>query len=99
MEDLEAAIDRVLAGPERKSRIMSEAEKKTVAIHESGHTLIAAMLPKTDPVHKVSIIPRGTAALGYTMQLPIEDKYLTTESELLENICVLLGVGPPKKLF
>ncbi|MBE7547742.1 MAG: ATP-dependent metallopeptidase FtsH/Yme1/Tma family protein [Candidatus Kuenenia stuttgartiensis] len=91
MEDLEAAIDRVLAGPERKSRIMSEAEKKTVAIHESGHTLIAAMLPKTDPVHKVSIIPRGTAALGYTMQLPIEDKYLTTESELLENICVLLG--------
>lgn len=91
MEDLEAAIDRVLAGPERKSRIMSEAEKKTVAIHESGHTLIAAILPKTDPVHKVSIIPRGTAALGYTMQLPIEDKYLTTESELLENICVLLG--------
>ncbi|WP_347272680.1 ATP-dependent zinc metalloprotease FtsH [Candidatus Kuenenia sp.] len=91
MEDLEAAIDRVLAGPERKSRIMSETEKKTVAIHESGHTLIAAVLPKTDPVHKVSIIPRGTAALGYTMQLPIEDKYLTTESELLENICVLLG--------
>ncbi|MDP4010452.1 MAG: ATP-dependent zinc metalloprotease FtsH, partial [Candidatus Spechtbacteria bacterium] len=91
MEDLEAAIDRVLAGPERKSRIMSEAEKKTVAIHESGHTLIAAILPKADPVHKVSIIPRGTAALGYTMQLPIEDKYLTTESELLENICVLLG--------
>ncbi|MBM4053749.1 MAG: ATP-dependent metallopeptidase FtsH/Yme1/Tma family protein [Planctomycetes bacterium] len=91
MEELEAAIDRVLAGPERKSRIMSETEKKTVAIHESGHTLVAAILPKTDPVHKVSIIPRGTAALGYTMQLPIEDKYLTTESELLENICVLLG--------
>jgi len=91
MKELESAIDRVLAGPEKKSRIMSEAEKKTVALHESGHTLIAALLPKTDPVHKVSIIPRGTAALGYTMQLPIEDKYLTTESELLENICVLLG--------
>ncbi len=91
MEELEASIDRVLAGPERKSRIMSEREKKTVAFHESGHTLIAALLPNTDPVHKVSIIPRGTAALGYTMQLPTEDKYLTTESEILDTLTVLLG--------
>ncbi|MCF6159175.1 MAG: ATP-dependent metallopeptidase FtsH/Yme1/Tma family protein [wastewater metagenome] len=91
MEELEASIDRVLAGPERKSRIMSDYEKKTVSIHESGHTLVAALLPHTDPVHKVSIIPRGTAALGYTMQLPLEDKYLTSESEILDMLCVLLG--------
>ena len=90
-KELEAAIDRVIAGPERKSRIMSEEEKRTIAYHESGHTLIAALLPHTDPVHKVSIIPRGAAALGYTLQLPTEDKYLTTESEILDMICVLLG--------
>jgi len=91
MEELEASIDRVIAGPERKSRIMSDVEKKTVSFHESGHTLVAALLPNTDPVHKVSIIPRGTAALGYTMQLPMEDKYLTNESEILDTLCVLLG--------
>jgi cell division protease FtsH len=91
MIELESSIDRVLAGPERKSRIMSDSEKKAVAIHEAGHTLIAALLPNTDPVHKVSIIPRGTAALGYTMQLPLEDKYLTTEPEILDTLCVLLG--------
>ena len=91
MAELESSIDRVLAGPERKSRIMSDVEKKTVAFHESGHTLVAALLPNTDPVHKVSIIPRGTAALGYTMQLPLEDKYLTTEHEILDTLCVLLG--------
>ncbi|MFN3532250.1 MAG: ATP-dependent zinc metalloprotease FtsH [Candidatus Brocadia sp.] len=91
MKELESSIDRVLAGPERKSRIMSDTEKKAVAIHEAGHTLIAALLPNTDPVHKVSIIPRGTAALGYTMQLPLEDKYLTTEPEILDTLCVLLG--------
>ncbi|MDG6004898.1 cell division protein FtsH [Candidatus Brocadia sapporoensis] len=91
MEELESSIDRVLAGPERKSRIMSNSEKSTVALHEAGHTLIAALLPNTDPVHKVSIIPRGTAALGYTMQLPLEDKYLTTEPEILDTLCVLLG--------
>lgn len=91
MEELESSIDRVIAGPERKSRIMGDVEKKTVAFHESGHTLVAALLPNTDPVHKVSIIPRGTAALGYTMQLPMEDKYLTSESEILDTLCVLLG--------
>ncbi|MDN3514999.1 MAG: ATP-dependent zinc metalloprotease FtsH [Candidatus Brocadia sp.] len=91
MKELESSIDRVLAGPERKSRIMSDSEKETVALHEAGHTLVAALLPNTDPVHKVSIIPRGTAALGYTMQLPLEDKYLTTEPEILDTLCVLLG--------
>ncbi|HHT9118906.1 MAG TPA: ATP-dependent zinc metalloprotease FtsH, partial [Candidatus Hypogeohydataceae bacterium YC38] len=89
--ELEEAIDRVIAGPERKSRVMSEEEKKTVAYHESGHTLVAALLPNADPVHKVSIIPRGTAALGYTLQLPTEDRYLTSESEILDALCVFLG--------
>ncbi len=91
MPEFEDAIDRVIAGPERKTRVMSETEKKTVAYHESGHALIAALLPNADPVHKVSIIPRGTAALGYTLQLPTEDRYLTTESEILDTLCVLLG--------
>ncbi|MFO0795782.1 MAG: ATP-dependent zinc metalloprotease FtsH [Candidatus Brocadiaceae bacterium] len=99
MDELESAIDRVLAGPERKSRIMSDKEKKTVAFHESGHTLVAALLPNTDPVHKVSIIPRGAAALGYTMQLPTEDKYLTSESEILDMLCVLLGGRAAEELI
>lgn len=99
MEELESSIDRVLAGPERKSRIMSDREKRTVAFHESGHTLVAALLPNTDPVHKVSIIPRGTAALGYTMQLPMEDKYLTSEAEILDALCVLLGGRAAEELM
>ncbi|MDE1890832.1 MAG: cell division protein FtsH, partial [Planctomycetota bacterium] len=78
---------------------MSNKEKRTVAFHESGHTLIAALLPDTDPVHKVSIIPRGTAALGYTMQLPLEDKYLTTEFEILDMLCVLLGGRAAEELI
>ncbi|MBK8871107.1 MAG: ATP-dependent zinc metalloprotease FtsH [Elusimicrobia bacterium] len=90
MKELEEAIDRVIAGPERKSRMMSEKEKEVIAYHESGHTLVAKKLPTTDPVHKVSIIPRGPA-LGYTLQLPTEDRYLTTKSEILNRLCVLLG--------
>jgi len=97
--ELEEAIDRVMAGPERKSRIMSEKEKTIVAYHESGHTLVAALLPTTDPVHKVSIIPRGVAALGYTLQLPTEDKYLTTQSEIKDTICVLLGGRSAEELI
>jgi len=90
MKDLEEAIDRVIAGPERKSRMMSEKEKLVIAYHEAGHTLVAKKLPTSDPVHKVSIIPRGPA-LGYTLQLPTEDRYLTTETEILNRLCVLLG--------
>jgi len=90
MEELEEAIDRVLAGPERKSRVISEKEKNIIAYHEAGHTLVAKLLPDTDPVHKVSIIPRGPA-LGYTLQLPIEDRYLITKTEILNKISVLLG--------
>ncbi len=91
MAELEESIERVIAGPERKSRVISDAEKSIVAYHESGHTLVAAILPNTDPVHKVSIIARGAAALGYTLQLPTEDKYLTRESEIRDTICVLLA--------
>ena len=91
MPELEESIERVIAGPERKSRVISEEEKSIVAYHESGHTLVAALLPNTDPVHKVSIIARGAAALGYTLQLPSEDKYLTRESEIRDTLCVLLA--------
>lgn len=90
MEDLEEAIEKMLAGPQRKSRIISDREKKIIAYHEGGHALVAKILPGSDPVHKVSIIPRGPA-LGYTLQLPIEDKYLTTKTEILNKLTVLLG--------
>jgi len=90
MSDFEEAIDRVIAGPERKSRIISEDEKEMVAYHEVGHALVSEILPHADPVHKISILPRGMA-LGYTMKFPLEDKYLTTKSELLDDIAGLLG--------
>ncbi|HAV43637.1 TPA: cell division protein FtsH [bacterium] len=91
LAELEEAIDRVIAGPERKSRLISEREKKMVAYHESGHALVARLIPGTDPVHKISIMPRGHTALGYTLQLPLEDRYLTTKSEILNKMTVLLG--------
>jgi cell division protease FtsH len=90
MDDLEEAIDRVIAGPQRKSRMISDREKKIIAFHESGHALVAKMVPGADAVHKVSIIPRGPA-LGYTLQLPSEDKYLTTRQEIQSRLAVLLG--------
>jgi cell division protease FtsH len=89
--DLEDAIDRVLTGPEKKSRLINVQEKRIVACHESGHALMALILPGTDPVTRVSIIPRGYAALGYTLQTPKEDRYLITRSELLNRIKVMLG--------
>ena len=88
--ELEAAIDRVLAGPERKSRVMSEREKLTIAYHESGHALVGHVLPGTDPIHKVSIVARGRA-LGWTLALPTEDKYLRTRTELEDSMAMLLG--------
>ena len=90
-EELEAAIERVIAGPERKSRVISKREKEIVSFHEAGHALIALILPDVDPIHKVSIIPRGVAALGYTMQLPLQDRYVMTKQELISRITVLLG--------
>ena len=91
MRDLDEAIERVIAGLQKKTRIMSPKEKKTVAYHECGHALVAELVPGADPVSKISIIPRGVAALGYTQQLPTEDRYLMTRSELLGKIYVLLG--------
>jgi len=91
MLDLEEAIDRVIAGLERKSRVLNPHEKEIVAYHEAGHAIVGASLPNTDPVHRVSIIPRGVAALGYTLQLPTEDRYLMTKSELESRLKVLLG--------
>src|SRR5437773_5870355 len=88
--DLDEAVDRVVAGPERKSRIISEQEKLVIAYHEGGHALVSHALPNADPVHKVSIIPRGRA-LGYTLTLPLEDKYLVTRSELSDELAMLLG--------
>jgi cell division protease FtsH len=90
MATLEESIDRVMAGPERKSRVMSESEKKIIAYHEGGHALVAHALPNADPVHKVTILPRGRA-LGYTMTLPMEDKFLTTRSEMTDQLAMLLG--------
>jgi len=91
MEEMEAAIDRVIAGPERKSRLISEKEKEIIAYHESGHALVAKLLPNCDPVHKISIIPRGNATLGYTLQLPTQDRYLISKAELMDRLAVLLG--------
>lgn len=90
-EDFEAAIDRVIAGPEKKSSTLSPEEKHRVAYHESGHTLIAELVPTGEPVHKVSIIPRGIGALGYTLQVPEKEKFLATKNELLDQIAILLG--------
>jgi cell division protease FtsH len=91
MVELEEAIDRTVAGLERKSRVMSVKDKERVAIHEMGHALVALTAETADPVHRVSIIPRGAAALGMTMQRPLEDRYLLTEPELKDRLAVLLG--------
>jgi cell division protease FtsH len=89
--DLEEAIEKVIAGPERKSRRLSDEDKRRVAYHEVGHALVAAHTLHADPVHKISIVPRGRAALGYTLQLPTEDQFLMTRSELLDRVRGLLG--------
>ncbi|MFH1288516.1 MAG: ATP-dependent zinc metalloprotease FtsH [bacterium] len=99
MLEFEEAIERVVAGPERKSRVINDKEKKIVAFHESGHALLAKMIPGSDPVHKISIIPRGIAALGYTLQLPTEDRYLITKSELMNRMIVLLGGRVAEKMI
>ena len=90
IRDFESAIDRLIAGLEKK-RVMSTKERKIVAYHESGHAIVATLLPGLDPVHKISIVQRGFGALGYTMQLPLEDRYLMTRGDLLSQLAVLLG--------
>ena len=98
MKDFEAAMERVIAGLEKKSRVMSEMERKTVAYHESGHALVAALVPHADPVAKISIIPRARGALGYTLQMPAEDRYILTREELTDRIAVMLGGRAAEKL-
>ena len=89
--DFDEAIDRVVGGLQKKNRVMNSLEKEIVAFHESGHAIVAESVEHADPVHKISIIPRGIAALGYTQQQPTEDRYLMTRSELLDRLAVLLG--------
>ncbi len=89
-EAMDEAIDRVMAGPQKRSRLMNDEEKKITAYHEGGHALVAAALPHTSPVQKVTILPRGRA-LGYTMVLPEEDKYSTTRNEMLDQLAYMLG--------
>jgi cell division protease FtsH len=95
---LEEAIDRVMAGPERRSRLISETERRVIAYHEGGHALVSHALPHTDPVHKVSIIPRGRA-LGYTLTLPTEDRFLVRRSELVDELAMLLGGRSAEELI
>ncbi len=90
MSELEESIDRVVAGPERKSRVISEDEKRVIAYHEGGHALVGHALPNADPVHKISIIPRGRA-LGYTLSLPTEDRFLVSRSEMIDDLAMFLG--------
>jgi cell division protease FtsH len=91
MADFSAAIERIVAGLEKRNRLLNPREREIVAYHEMGHALVAAALPGCDPVHKVSIIPRGIGALGYTIQRPTEDRFLMTKEELLRKMSVLLG--------
>jgi cell division protease FtsH len=91
MSEFEEAIDRVMAGPERKSRVISKKEREIIAYHEVGHAIVARLIPGSDPVHKISIIPRGHMALGYTLQVPEEDRFLVSKRELTNRICVLLA--------
>jgi cell division protease FtsH len=91
MNDIDRATDRIVAGLEKKNRLINEEEKRIVAYHEAGHALVAQCVTHADPVHKISIIPRGIGALGYTQQLPTEDRYLLTRAELEDRIAVLLG--------
>lgn len=88
--DLDEAVERVIAGPQKKSRIISKHEQRVIAAHEVGHTVVARLTNHSDPVHKVTIIPRGQA-LGYTLQLPLEDKFLISKSEILDKMCILLA--------
>src|SRR6185436_19989657 len=90
MKDFDEAIDRIIAGLEKK-RAMSDKERRIVAYHEAGHAIVASVLPNLDPVHKISIIGRGFGALGYTMQVPLEDRYLMSRTDLKAQLAVLLG--------
>ncbi len=97
-QEIEDAIDRVIAGPERKSRAMSDKEKTVIAYHEAGHALVGHVLPNTDPIHKISIVARGRA-LGWTLALPTQDRYLQSRSELTDTMAMLLGGRTAEELI
>jgi len=99
LADFTAAVERIVAGLEKRNRVLNPQERRAVAIHEIGHALVALSRPGGDPVHKVSIIPRGISALGYTIQRPTEDRYLMTADELAHKVCVLLGGRAAEKLL
>ncbi len=99
MEHFEEAIERQIAGLKKKNKVISEDEKRRVAYHESGHAICAYLLPGADPVHKISIIPRGLSALGYTQQLPVDDRYLLTKEEMLDKVITLLGGRAAEELI
>lgn len=98
-EELQESIERVMAGPQRKSRVIGKKEKNIVAYHESGHALLTLLLPGVEELHKVSIIPRGTSALGYTMGLPLEDRYIISRTELVNRLTILLGGRASEELI
>jgi cell division protease FtsH len=98
MDELEESIDRVIAGPERKTRVMTDEEKKLIAYHETGHALVGWALPMADPVHKVTIVARGRS-LGHTLALPTHDKYLVRRSELVDQLAMLLGGRTAEELI
>jgi cell division protease FtsH len=97
MAEVEEAVERVVAGLEKKNRLINTEEKEIVAYHELGHALVAMALPGTDPVQKISIIPRGIAALGYTLQVPTEDRFLMRKTELNNRIATLMGGRRPRR--
>src|SRR5579871_2451230 len=99
MSELQEAVERVVAGLEKKNRVLSPDEKRRVAHHELGHALVALSLPDSEGVHKISIIPRGIAALGYTLQAPTEDRFLMTESALKDRVATLLGGRAAEELI
>jgi cell division protease FtsH len=98
LPEIEEAMERVIAGPEKKGRVMTETERRTIAYHESGHALVGHLLDNADPVHKISIIARGQA-LGYTLSLPEEDHFLETRSSMLDDLAVFLGGRTAEELF
>jgi cell division protease FtsH len=99
MEELEEAIDRATAGLERKSRVVSDTQKERVAVHEMGHALVALHCPEIDPLHRVTIIPRGAAALGITMTRPLEDRYVVTEPQLKDQMAFAMGGQAAEELY
>jgi len=98
MKELEEAIDRIIAGPQKKSKIMEEKERKIIAFHELGHAIVAKSLKDADPVHKISILPRGQA-LGYTLQLPDKDRFLRSQTSLTNEITILMGGRAAEQTF